>query len=166
VSDSGGNRLGDVTVTVTGSATPVTTKTLTTGDVGAYLLSGLATPGRYTVTFSLDGFSPVTRAVVLGDSGLATDVDVTLGRSTGSIAGTVTAGGSPVAGAKITLGDGQVERATISADVPRGGYRFDSLPAGTYTVTVELTGYKKRTLLVTVNAGSSTDTPIALLADS
>jgi hypothetical protein len=164
VKDAAGPALGDVTVTVTGSATPITTKTLTTGDVGAYTLTGLATPGRYTVTFSLDGYSPVTRAVTLSDSGSATGIDVTLGKSTGAIAGTITAGGKSVAGAAITVGDGKVDRATTSADVPAGGYRVDGLPAGSYTVTVELSGYKKRTVLVNVTAGGVITTDIALVA--
>ncbi|MCU1380824.1 MAG: carboxypeptidase regulatory-like protein [Acidimicrobiales bacterium] len=164
VKDTGGTALGDVTVTVTGSATPITTKTLTTGDVGAYTLTGLVTPGRYTVTFTLDGYSPVTRAVTLSDSGTATGIDVSLGKSTGAIAGTITAGGKPVAGAAITVGDGKVDRATTSADLPAGGYRVDGLPAGSYTVTVELAGYKKRTVLVNVTAGGVITTDIALVA--
>ena len=157
-----GGPLGDVTVTVTGSATPIVTKTLTTGDVGAYTLSGLATPGRYTVTFALDGYAPVTRAVSLTD-GPADGIDVTLGRSTGSVSGTISAGGKPAAGATIVLGDGRVDRETVSADLPAGGYRFDGLPAGTYTITVELQGYKKRTVLVTVTAGGTAATDIGLV---
>jgi hypothetical protein len=166
VKDTGGTALGDVTVTVTGSATPITTKTLTTGNVGAYTLTGLATPGRYTVTFTLDGYSAVTRAVDLSDSGTAKGIDVTLGQSTGAITGTITAGGKPVAGAAVTVGDGKVDRATASADQPAGGYRVDGLPAGSYTVTVELTGYKKRTVLVNVTAGGVITTDIALAANS
>ncbi|MCU1373390.1 MAG: carboxypeptidase regulatory-like protein, partial [Actinomycetia bacterium] len=163
VKEAGGSALGDVTVTVTGSATPIVTKTLTTGDVGAYTLSGLATPGRYTVTFALDGFSPVTRAVTLGDSGTAEGIDITLTRSTGAISGTITAGGKAAAGAAITVGDGRVDRATTSADQPAGGYRVDALPAGSYTVTVELAGFKKRTVLVTVTAGGAITVDIALV---
>jgi hypothetical protein len=164
VADVAGAGLGDVTVTVTGSATPIVTKTLTAGDVGTYTLSGLATPGRYTITFALDGYSPVTKAVTLDDSGVADGVNVTLTRSTGSIAGTVTAGGKATAGAAITVGDGKVDRATTSADTPAGGYRLDSLPAGSYTVTVELSGYKKRTVLVTVKAGDTITVNVDLVA--
>jgi 5-hydroxyisourate hydrolase-like protein (transthyretin family) len=164
VKDATGTPLGDVSVTVTGSATPITTKTLTTGDVGAYTLSGLATPGRYTITFALDGYSPVTRAVTLGDSGFADGVDVSLTKSTGAISGTVTAGGKAIAGAAVTVGDGKVDRATTSADIPAGGYRLDGLPAGSYTVTVELAGYKKRTVLVTVAGGATVTVDVALVA--
>jgi hypothetical protein len=166
VKDVTGAGIGDVDVTVTGSATPIVTKTLTAGEIGAYTLTGLATPGRYTVTFSLDGYSSVTRAVELDDSGVATGVDVVLTRSTGSIAGTVTAGGQAAAGAAITVGDGKVDRATTSADTPAGGYRLDSLPAGSYTVTVELAGYKKKTILVTVSAGQVVTVDVALVASS
>ncbi|MCU1486160.1 MAG: hypothetical protein JWN67_2906 [Actinomycetia bacterium] len=164
VKDGGGTGLGDVTVTVTGSATPIVTKTLTAGDIGAYTLGGLATPGRYTITFALDGYSPVTRAVTLDETGVAEGFDVTLTRSTGSIAGTITAAGKAAAGAAITVGDGKVDRATVSADSPAGGYRLDSLPAGAYTVTVELAGYKKRTVLVTVAAGGTITVNVDLVA--
>jgi len=164
VKDGVGNGLGDVTVTVTGSATPIVTKTLTAGDIGAYTLSGLTTPGRYTITFALDGYSPVTRAVTLDETGVAEGFDITLTRSTGSIAGTITAAGKAAAGAAITVGDGKVDRATVSADSPAGGYRLDSLPAGAYTVTVELAGYKKRTVLVTVAAGGTITVNVDLVA--
>ena len=62
------------------------------------------------------------------------------------------------------MGDGKVDRATVSADSPAGGYRLDSLPAGAYTVTVELAGYKKRTVLVTVAAGGTITVNVDLVA--
>jgi hypothetical protein len=166
VKDPSGAGLGDVDVTVTGSATPIVTKTLTAGEVGAYTLSGLATPGRYTITYSLEGYSSVTRAVELDDSGVATGIDVVLGKSTGSIAGTVTSGSKTLTGVAITVGDGKVDRATTSADSPAGGYRLDSLPAGSYTVTAELDGYDKKTILVTVKAGEVLTVDISLAASS
>ena len=44
VSSSSGAPLGGVTVTLNGGATPLTTQTLTAGEVGSYALSGLVTP--------------------------------------------------------------------------------------------------------------------------
>ena len=155
VTDVNGDELGAVTVAVTGGVEPLTTMTLTTGDVGAYVLTGLATPGRYTLTFSLDGYSPVTVGVDLSNGGSADDVDAMLLRSTSSIAGTITADGDPLAGATIQVTNGKDVLSTLSADDPAGGYRFDALPAGRYTLTISSDGYQSRTILVTVGRGET-----------
>lgn len=165
VTDASGNPLGGVTVTVTGGAEPLETLTLTTGDVGAYVLTGLETPGRYTITFSLDGYASQTIGVDLSSGGSADDMDAELTRSTSSIIGTVSAGGRNLAGAAITVTDGLTVRSTTSADDPAGGYRFDALPAGRYTVTISLDGYESRTILVALDRGE-TETVDAVLGAS
>jgi 5-hydroxyisourate hydrolase-like protein (transthyretin family) len=155
VTDVDGDELGAVIVAVTGGVEPITTMTLTTGDVGAYVLTGLETPGHYTLTFSLEGYSPVTVGVDLSSGGSADSVNAMLLRSTSSIVGTIRAGTSPLSGASIVVSDGKNVVSTISADDPPGGYRFDSLPAGRYTVTISLDGYRSRTVLVTVERGET-----------
>jgi 5-hydroxyisourate hydrolase-like protein (transthyretin family) len=157
---------GGVTVTVTGAPEPLSTMSLTTGDVGAYVINGLPTPGHYTLTFSMDGFSPVTVGVDLDSGGSATGVDAVLERSTSSIIGTIEAGGSPVAGASVTVSDGQQVRATVTADDPAGGYRFDALPAGRYTLTITFDGYRSRTVLVDVARGATETVDASLTADA
>lgn len=155
VTDVDGDELGGVIVTVTGAAEPLTTTTLTTGDVGRYVLTGLATPGRYTLTFSLEGYSPVTVGVTLGDGGSDDGVDAMLLRSTSSIEGTVEGPAGPIAGAAVSITDGSEVRSTVTADDPAGGYRFDSLPAGRYTLTISVAGFRTRTVLVTVARGET-----------
>ena len=155
VTDVDGNELGAVSVAVTGGVEPLTTMTLTTGDVGAYVLTGLETPGRYTLTFSLEGYAPVTVGVELASGGSADSIDAMLLRSTSSIAGTVRSGGTALPGATIEVTDGLQVLATVSADDPPGGYRFDALPAGRYTLTISLDGYESRTVLVTVDRGET-----------
>ena len=155
VTDVDGNELGGVAVAVTGAAEPLTTTTLTTGDVGRYVLTGLPTPGQYTLTFSLDGYSPVTVGVTLSDGGSNDTVDAMLLRSTSSIVGTVKGAGSALAGATITITDGTSVRETVTADDPAGGYRFDSLPAGRYTLTISVSGFRTRTVLVSVERGET-----------
>ena len=54
------------------------TQTLTGGQVGLYQISGLPTPGDYTLSFSLAGFASETVAVPLVSNGSATGVNVTL----------------------------------------------------------------------------------------
>ncbi|HYD08824.1 MAG TPA: carboxypeptidase-like regulatory domain-containing protein, partial [Acidimicrobiales bacterium] len=147
VVDGDGNGIGGVVVTVTGAAEPLSTTTLTTGDVGAYVLTGLATPGRYTLTFTLEGFAGQTLGVELINGGSASDVDAMLTRSTASIVGTISGDDSALAGAIITLTDGTTVRETASADQPSGGFRFDGIPPGRYTMTVVADGFVTRTVL-------------------
>jgi hypothetical protein len=155
VTDADGNPLGGVTVAVTGAVDPLTTTTLTTGDVGRYVLTGLPTPGRYTLTFSLEGYSPVTVGVSLADGGSDDGVDAMLQRSTSSIIGTVTGPDGPVSGAEIGITDGSEVRTTVTADDPAGGYRFDGIPAGRYTLTISAPGLRTHTVLVSVSRGET-----------
>ncbi|MFG2616667.1 S8 family serine peptidase [Streptomyces sp. NPDC048507] len=74
----------------------------------------------------------------------------------GALGGTVTAGGEPVSGVKVTA-HGPIDRtATTAAD---GTYRFASLSAGTYEVTASKFGYGQRTATanVTENATATGD---------
>lgn len=155
VTDVDGEELGGVTVTVTGAAEPITTTTLTTGDVGRYVLTGLSTPGRYTITYSLEGYAPVTIGVTLADGGSDDSVDAILLRSTASIVGAVSGPAGPIAGATVSITDGAEVRTTVTADDPAGGYRFDGLPAGRYTLTVSFAGFRTRTVLVAVEKGET-----------
>jgi hypothetical protein len=155
VTSSEGDPLGGVTVSVTGAIEPLTTTTLTTGDVGRYVLTGLPTPGRYTLTFSLEGYSPVTVGVTLADGGSDDGVDAMLQRATSSIVGTITGPAGPVAGATIGITDGTEVRSTVTADDPAGGYRFDGIPAGRYTLTITAPGLRTHTVLVTVARGET-----------
>jgi 5-hydroxyisourate hydrolase-like protein (transthyretin family) len=166
VKDATGNPLGGVTVAVTGGKDPITTTTLTTGQVGAYTLTGLATPGTYTLTFSLEGYSPVTVGVQLDDGGSADGVDAQLLRSTSSIVGTISGPTGPLPAAAIAVTDGLNVRSTVTADDPAGGYRFDGLPGGRYTMTITLAGYKTRTILVTVARGETKTVDTTLEAAS
>jgi hypothetical protein len=155
VTDADGNELGGVTVAVTGAAEPITTMTLTTGDVGAYVLTGLDTPGHYTVTFSLEGYAPVTVGVQLSSGGSADDIDAMLLRATSSIVGTVRSDDGALAGAAVVVSDGKNVVSTVTADDPAGGYRFDGLAAGRYTLTITLDGYESRTVLVDLARGET-----------
>lgn len=149
-----GRGLGGVLVSVTGADEPITTTTLTAGSVvGSYVLTGLPTPGRYAVTFSLDGYSAVTVGVTLADGGSEDSVSAQLVRSTASIIGTVRGPGGALRGAAVELTNGSDVRSTVTADDPAGGYRFDSLPAGQYTMTISLAGFRTRTVLVSVARG-------------
>jgi len=150
-----GGAVGGVTVTVTGAPKPLTTETLTAGQVGYYELAGLPTPGQYTLTFSLTGYSSVTIPVALGSGASATGVDATLAPALGSIDGTVEAGGTGVAGAAIVVTDGGAPLTTTSTTVPPGGFSLAGIAPGTYSVTATLQGYAPDTVQVVVGAGKT-----------
>jgi len=164
VDASGGGPLGGVTVTVTGAPKPLSTQTLTAGTVGSYELAGLPTPGYYTLTFSLAGYTSVTVPVTLGSGASATGIDATLYPANGALAGTVDAAGSGIAGATITVTDGGPPLTTTSTTDPAGSFSLAGLAPGTYSVTATLSGYQPDTVQVTVVAGGTATPTLDLVA--
>jgi hypothetical protein len=163
VSGPNGQPLGGVTVTVNGAAAPVTTQTATAGQAGTYLVTGLATPGSYTLTFSLDGYVSQTVPVDLASNGSASGIDVTLAPATGSLAGTVSdGGGTGVAGATVTVTDGAAPVTTTTTSSPPGSFEVTGLAPGTYAVTATATGYEPTTVQVTVQAGAQATATVTL----
>ncbi|MGN6088777.1 MAG: carboxypeptidase regulatory-like domain-containing protein [Actinomycetales bacterium] len=166
---SDGQGIGDATVTVGGVAKPVATQTLTTGDVGRFAISGLRSPGSYTLTFSKKGYVDQTVPVTLGAAGPPPTVDVVLPQGLGSIAGTVTAvgSGSAVSGAQVSVTDGSTTWTTTTvggAGATGGSYLAPDLRPGHYAVTVTADGYLPATGIAEVTAGGSTTLDIGLRA--
>jgi hypothetical protein len=165
--------LGGVTVTVGGapvagsttgaiSPTAPTTTTLTNGNVGGFLLNGLA-DGEYTLTFSRDGYTSASVPVTLDSNRPANKpaptVKVRLYKESGEITGIVYGAGSAFPGASVTATDGtNTYTATASAQggllVP-GGYDLAALPPGTYSVTASAQGFTSATRIVTVGRGQT-----------
>jgi hypothetical protein len=163
--DNGTTGLGDVTVTVSGGTTSLTTKTLTAGLVGTYIVSGLPTPGNYTVTFTVPGRSTQTVPVSLGSSGLAQGVDAVLPSTLAKLSGIITSNdpGGGLANATITVTDGSSTRTATSASTPTGFFAVVALPPGPYSVTVSAPGYKARTTLLTISPGVDQDLSVQLI---
>ncbi len=167
VDSTTGAPLGGVAVTVDNAPASPTTHTLTAGSVGAFLLSGLNTPGDYTLTFSLAGYQSQTVAVPLGSSGSKTGVAVQLAPLTGTITGTVTSSaGGTLTGVKVTVTDGTTVRTTSTTSSPAGGFSLTGLPAASYSVTFSLTGYQSSTVLVHLQPGQTATAPATLTSDS
>jgi hypothetical protein len=82
------------------------------------------------------------------------------------VQGTVTdASGGTVAGATVTLLNNETNQAQTTQTSGEGFYSFSQLPPGTYTVTVQQTGFKKRVVNnVKVDAESIRGTDIVLEA--
>lgn len=145
--------LGGVAITISGGDKPVTTQSLTAaGQVGQYNVSGLTTPGTYTVTFSYPGLVSQTVGVTLGSNGSKTGVDATLSASNGTISGTVT-GPSPPSGVTVTLTDGVTSSTTLTDS--SGHFTFTGLPPKSYTITFSKATYCTQTSLVVLQPGGS-----------
>jgi Carboxypeptidase regulatory-like domain len=158
-----GAPLGGVTVTVNGAGAPISTQTLTAGQVGTYLLSGLATPGSYTLTFSDAGFTSQTVGVTLASSGSATGVNVTLPQEVGTITGTVSGSGSgPLAGVTVSITDGVNVHTTMSSSIPPGGFSVTGLPPASYSVSFSLTGFVTQTAQVRLSPGATASLTVTL----
>src|SRR5688572_1633356 len=90
VTDVSGGVLPGVTVEATNPATSQV-RAVTTDDAGRYVVANLQ-PGSYSITYRLDGFSPVTRPGVTLTSDFTAAIDVQLQLGTQSELITVTAG--------------------------------------------------------------------------
>ncbi len=151
-----GTPLGGVDIIIDGAEEEFTTVSISEGDVGSWLATGLPVPGTYTVTFSQEGRATQALSVELQDGAQAnrTDVNAVLASANASVRGIVVdPSGSPIGGVDITLESASVERVTRSSDQPPGAYRFDDLPPGAYTITYARAGSRPQTLLVDLQAG-------------
>ena len=168
VSGAGRKPLGAVSVTVGGLAKTASTETLTAGEVGAYTISGLPTPGTYAVTFTLPGYVSQTLGVTLSSDGLATGLNVTLMPALGQIQGAVrdSSTGAALPGVAVSVTNGAQHQQTVTASSPAGGYSLAQLPPGTYSVTYSLSGYASQTALIKLMAGQTATQDIALAPSS
>ena len=157
-----GTAIGGVTIEATDGTNKVATVSLTEGNVGAYTMRNLATPGVYTITVSREGYRPQTRTISLAAASAAV-ADWALQPATGTVSGSVFDGaGQPLGGVAITLTGGDVELGTRSVSqssssgaIP-GSFFFERLPApGTYTLTFSIDGSVSQVRLVEVGGNAS-----------
>ncbi|NIZ89714.1 MMPL family transporter [Kineococcus rubinsiae] len=99
---------------------------------GAYRVDGL-TGGSYVLSALSDSHRPVAQGVEVPEAGEATaDVRLSAG---GRLVGTVSASGRPVREATLTLVDAAGAVVDTVASDEDGGFRFDDLTGGPYTLT-------------------------------
>lgn len=160
----GKNPLGNVTVSTVVAGQEVTVITPTTGQVGAYSLDSLPTPGTYTLTFTSPEHGSRAQVVDLDAGQSRTGVDVKLVAGTGSVVGTVRdADGNRLGGVSVVVGGalqagGSVDTSTLpstttltTGDV--GSFSISGLSApGDYTLTFVLEGYAPETVPVSLSA--------------
>ena len=174
VSD-GANPLGGAIVTTTLNGQPLAVTTPTTGQVGAYVLDNLQTPGTYVVSFTAPGHGSVTKIVDLTAGQRVGTENVTLTSGTGSVSGTlVDSTGKGVGGATVTVGGAiasggasSLPQTTTLTSGAVGSFAISGLPApGSYTLTFSLAGYEPATVPVTLSGnGAPPDVTVTLSAD-
>lgn len=151
--------LGGAIVTATTGTTTVETVSLTDGDVGAFILRGLVTPGAYTVTVSSAGFSPQTTSVSLTDGQQLTGVQLALARSSGSLFGVVTTlpGNVPAPGVSVAVTSGTATVQTVTQSTGNvGAWTIAGLAIpSSYTVTFSRPDLQSQTVAVTLGAAGN-----------
>ena len=80
------------------------------------------------------------------------------GSQTGTLIGTVTAGGSALPGVTVTIESQALQGKRTTTSGANGDYAFRFLPPGSYTVTFELQGMKKAVQTTNVSLGATTKT--------
>ncbi|MEO6885020.1 MAG: carboxypeptidase-like regulatory domain-containing protein, partial [Jatrophihabitantaceae bacterium] len=166
--------LGDVQVTATNGTVSRTASTVTTGPIGSYVLPDLA-PGKYSVTFILDGYQTQTQQVIIEPGASESSADATLTSASASLSGNVSGvlfnddgtpqtgpGGTqktgPINGAGLVLASAANTYKTITTS--DGGFGFNGVTPGTYVLSAEYSGLVTGFLTITVTAGESNPKPV------
>ncbi|MFI1358628.1 MFS transporter [Streptomyces sp. NPDC020898] len=127
---------------------------------GRYTLS---TPGSgtYVLIAAAGGHQPQAVTVTVGERPV--ELDVVLGGGAGGLTGQVlTADGSPVRDAAVTLTDVHGEVVATTRSGPEGGYAVPELVAGEYTLAVSAPAFRPAALPVTVRASRDTRQDVEL----
>jgi hypothetical protein len=126
-----GEPLPGVTVILTNGRGEVV-GTAVTGQAGEYAIENLVT-GQYTLALAAPSYQPAALPVVVAD-GQEARADAEL-RSGARLVGTArNSGGAAVPDVRVTLLDADGNVAGVATSGPDGGYSFENLPEGEYTV--------------------------------
>ncbi|MEU9997035.1 MFS transporter [Streptomyces sp. NPDC050848] len=129
------------------------------GDDGRYALS-VPGPGSYVLIAAAGGHQPQAVSVTVGERPV--ELDVVLGGA-GRLAGSVvTADGTPVRDAAVTLTDVRGEVVASTRSGREGGYVITELVAGEYTLAASAPAFRPAALPVSVQASRETRQDIEL----
>lgn len=129
------------------------------GDDGRYALSTPG-PGAYVLIAAAGGHQPQAVSVTVGERPV--ELDIVLGGA-GSLVGTVvTADGTPVRDAAVTLTNVHGEVVATTRSGREGGYVITELVAGEYTLAAGAPAFRPAALPVTVQAARETRRDIEL----
>jgi carboxypeptidase family protein len=136
---------------ISGATVSSSSGSTTTDSSGNFTLSNLPA-GSVQLTASAGGFTSMSKTVTIV-AGQTTSVSFALAATTtGSITGRITSAinGAAIAGATVSY-----SRGSTTSDA-NGNYRFSSVPAGSYTVTAQKSGWIAASTSVTVGSGAVT----------
>jgi 5-hydroxyisourate hydrolase-like protein (transthyretin family) len=146
--------LGGVTVSTTVAGQPFTVGTPTLGQVGAFVLPNLPTPGTYVLTFAKPGFGSRTIVVALGAGEQRTGLTQSLAGGTGTVTGTVVdASGAGLGGVAVTAGTGAAAATTTTLTAGSvGAFTLAGITGqGSVTLTFSKAGYATVAVPVTLS---------------
>lgn len=126
-----GGPVAGATVSAVGAGGQVLANTVSDQD-GGYRITGIDA-AELTLVASAAEAEPVATVVRVAGEGPQCPVDLPIDAHS-RITGTVTAGGTPVAGLPLTLLDERGETVATAVTDADGTYVFDGVQAGTYTV--------------------------------
>ncbi|GAA2471636.1 MFS transporter [Streptomyces longisporus] len=129
------------------------------GEDGRYALSTPGT-GSYVLIAAAGGHQPQAVSVTVGERPV--DLDVVLGGAGRLAGGVLTADGTPVRDATVTLTDVRGEVVATTRSGREGGYVITELVAGEYTLAASAPGYRPAALPVTVQAARETRQDVEL----
>jgi uncharacterized surface anchored protein len=148
----------------------LTVGTAVTGPAGQYRITGLS-PGRYVVTFHVNGFGEKHNGLTLGAAEDA-QVDMALGPLPGIVRGTITdtETGLPIGGVQVTLFETAGVINVFAVSGPDGVYTIANARRSTFTMTVVRNGYQPLQFGIRLEAGQTLTvdaalTPLAGLVD-
>ncbi|MEU5959104.1 MFS transporter [Streptomyces sp. NPDC047525] len=123
----------------------------------------LAAPGAgtYVLIAAADGHQPQAATVTIGDEPLA--YDILLSGPQGLSGGVSGADGLPVVGATVIVTDVRGEVRGTGQTGQDGGFAFEELPAGEFTVAVTAEGHRPTAVPATVSDGGTGRVEIALI---
>jgi hypothetical protein len=163
----GSDPLGNVTITTTVAGQEVSVITPTTGQIGAFALDHLPTPGTYMLTFTSESHGSKAVIVDLEAGQSKAGVNAKLVAGTGSVLGTVKDGdGKALGGVKVVVGGsvqsgGSVDASTLPSTTTLsegavGSFTVGGLATpGDYTLTFVRDGYASETVPISLSANGA-----------
>ncbi|HEY0498740.1 MAG TPA: carboxypeptidase-like regulatory domain-containing protein [Kutzneria sp.] len=122
----------------------------TSSEVDGTYHFNVAASGAHVLIVTAPGHQPQAVTVMVAPDGARIDVTLT---GTSGLSGLVhSAGGAPVPSAAVTLADGRGEVVASRVTGADGGYSFDDLVAGSYTLAVSAPALRPVAMTVTVPA--------------
>lgn len=162
VTDDAGNPIPGAVVRLR-SPFAVVLQEVRTDTSGQYAISGIA-PDSYSLLAEADGYRNVVRGIQL-TAGQTAIVPFVLEPNPGRVSGTVTSGGTPLAGAAVEVLNQAAQQVGVAVTDSAGQYGMASLAPGTYRLRISAEGFATQLIGFTVGPGESRTVHVGLAAN-